>query len=284
MRFGKKLALMTEASARKGVERPFLSHRHLKDFLSAITRELKNDPSGVASHVAGFKETLLSDLKTIREFMRSSEDSVHRDVAELVQQTQYIGIGNDAVTSKLIECIHLVFVSPCEELHDCVGEHLKAAWLAIAERVARIADSYNRVASTLQSLVSYADMNIAGFRKLIKQYTKQVPQPHYVHIIDVSDYLIILGGLLLLVSETNSLRDRIQEVICRLSPGVQELHRVTVGKEILLAAAGCLGEPIADRSTLLRDYASPVVINSAGANLASSACGVTPTYPPASYS
>lgn len=243
MRFGKKLALMTLENGPGLSDRPFVSHREAKELMTIISRDIRNGAPDVSSNILKCQKILVDDLERVKRYKVSSENALRSRLLDLVREADSLGITGASKTCDLLRAIQNLLSSPSYGLHESLGEHLKAVWLIIAQRVAPLADRFNALAHEIQRLVSYCDLNAAGFRKLIKQYFKQVPPPHFVRIMDPGDYGPVLCTVLTLVAETNSLRERLQETVDALSPGVQEIKRVRIGNELMLASvnlSGCM--------------------------------------------
>ena len=108
-------------------------------------------------------------------------------------------------------------------------------WFSLTVEVASLADKYNGIASRLQSTLSYADINIAGFRKILKQYEKQIPPHVQVTTITQGEYKEIVIGLIELVSEMESVRAQTEAVMHALTPHCPDLKIVKLGSETLTA-------------------------------------------------
>lgn len=104
--------------------------------------------------------------------------------------------------------------------------------------VANLAERYNRLALKVQSLLGYADINVAGFRKLLKQYEKQIPSSLRISMLELNKYKKIVSGISDLALATNVLQQQIESMMQTLSPGVPGLVVVKTGSETMLAIDG----------------------------------------------
>ena len=237
MRYGKKLALMTENCAAKGIERPLISHRVLKEHLTTIARILKadSDTEAVPSLIVAFQRTLTADLDTILSYVAMEIEVLEMGIKRLETQGQALGFLGSTVLHEFLSSIESTLVSPCVDLQNCIGEHAKNIWLGLTIQVATYAQRYSDAAVSLQSLLTYADINVAGFRKLIKQYAKQVPVALRADVVSVYDYRRIVSALVPMAERMNSMREQTEEIMQKLSPGVHGLHPLRIGSETLIA-------------------------------------------------
>lgn len=263
MRYGKKLALLTENAALKGIERPIISHRNLKEILSNISRSLKfqTDLEALPELVRAFCSTIETDLVRIIEFIQLEESSFSVKIEELEQGASSLGIVGSGVLGDIIGSMENAFVSPCITLHQCIGEHMKDIWISLTMEVASFAEKFNAVSISLHSLFSYADLNVAGFRKLLKQYGKQVPNAYRLNAVGIEQYRRIVTGLLPLVERLESLRQRTEAIMQRLSPGVPPLHELKVGTETAIALEEPTCAKLNERSVASTAPASPSLRN-----------------------
>lgn len=116
MRFGKKLALMMEDSAYRGDERPFLSHRALKDNLSNAVRMVRTGSSPGES-LEQFKETMKQDHGRISSRLRSEELQLSDELDLLMEEARRLGIVDTESTLHLVSSIQNV-CPPCHRVRD----------------------------------------------------------------------------------------------------------------------------------------------------------------------
>lgn len=107
MRFGKKLALMMEDSAYRGDERPFLSHRALKDSLSNAVRMVRIG-SSPAESLEQFRETMKQDHERISSRLRSEELQLSDELDSLMEEARRLGIVETESTLQLVSSIQNV--------------------------------------------------------------------------------------------------------------------------------------------------------------------------------
>lgn len=119
-----------------------------------------------------------------------------------------------------------------------MGEGLKTAWFSLTVEVANVAERFNQLASRIQSHLNYADINIAGFRKLLKQYEKQIPTRIGMSLVELDKYRNIVSGVGGLVSEMTNIQLQIERIMQALSPGTPRLVVLTIGSETLAAIEG----------------------------------------------
>ena len=97
MRFGKKLALMMEANAAKTLDRPYISHRRLKEILTLTTKSLRLESfHTVNPGLEEFKHPLESDLEAVLGRTAQEESDVRAELAALVSEGKDLGfLGTD---------------------------------------------------------------------------------------------------------------------------------------------------------------------------------------------
>lgn len=69
-----------------------------------------------------------------------------------------------------------MLTSENQVLRSVLSDSLSTAWFTVTVEMAKFAESYDRLAVRLQSFLGYVDLNIAGFRKVSKQFYKQMPK------------------------------------------------------------------------------------------------------------
>ncbi len=135
------------------------------------------------------------------------------------------------------------------DLHALVGDQLRTTWMSLTVEIAKLGDRYNSLSERLQSILTYADINIAGFRKLIKQYYKQVTgyahlhatylyitcSPNFVDLVSGIQYRNLLSDLLIVNAEFESIRLGLEQSMKALSPNPPPLKQPKLGSESLLA-------------------------------------------------
>lgn len=108
-------------------------------------------------------------------------------------------------------------------------------WFNLTVEVARFADKLNGFLHRTQSWLAYADLNVAGFRKLRKQYEKQIPEEWKTSVLGVDEYRDLVLQLVHLSGRVDSLRGKVDTMIQTLSPGTAPLLTLRLGSESLLA-------------------------------------------------
>ena len=245
MRYGKKLALAIDSYKARGIERPLLSHRRLKEVLGSLSWAGKSEAPGTTVEVLlrQFSDILEDDLNQIHQCVVTEEVELRKGMDKLLTRCRGLGVIDSDVLINYVRTMEQVLTSRCEDLHKCIGEHMKAQWVSLAVEIASIADSFNEMATKVQGVISYADINVAGFRKLIKQYYKQIPPEYTTDVIGPSEYRQIVSGIIPLALVLNQVRSSIETIVQALSPGVQQLHMIRIGSEASLAYSGVNSNP-----------------------------------------
>jgi hypothetical protein len=240
MRYGKKLALAIDSYKARGIERRLLSHRRLKEILGSLSWAGKAELpcATVEVLVREFSDILDDDLNQIVQCVVAEEKELRQAIDHLLSRCKALGVIDSDVLIQYVRNMEQVLTSNCEGLHKCIGEHMKAQWVSLAVEIASIADSFNEIAAKVQGVMSYADINVAGFRKLIKQYYKQIPPEQRMHVMTCTEYRKIVSGIIPVALVLNQVRSSIEVIVQTLSPGVQPLHVVRIGSEAWLAYSG----------------------------------------------
>ena len=85
--------------------------------------------------------------------------------------------------------------------------------------------------------MSYLEVNIAGFRKILKQFGKQLPE--YVSTLSIRDYRCLAHRVRATYDRVNRLRHDLEDAIILLSSARSSLPEITLGTETLDALSSC---------------------------------------------
>mmetsp|Transcript_95898 Transcript_95898/g.209790 ORF Transcript_95898/g.209790 Transcript_95898/m.209790 type:complete len:409 (+) Transcript_95898:59-1285(+) len=208
MRFGKKLAIQVMEDSSGA---PYLSHKPMKEAINRTVRELRlyqarensNDPAaqsdgactgaGASSdnsqsqqlHLQQHAERIVAldaelfslvdeDLVRIQRHARSSELHLQELLARLQQS--------------LVEASFLCTEQQVQRLEKLMGQTDRAALCSgvlelrirsdppgVADDLQSIAAEYNTMVEAASQHAQYLEINVAGFRKLLKRHEKQIP-------------------------------------------------------------------------------------------------------------
>ena len=75
-----------------------------------------------------------------------------------------------------------ILTDSCPRLHDMLNESIISLWISSTASVAAICDKFLVHVETFRSISAYVEINVAGFRKIIKQFHKQLPQYVFTHL------------------------------------------------------------------------------------------------------
>mmetsp|Transcript_18968 Transcript_18968/g.30805 ORF Transcript_18968/g.30805 Transcript_18968/m.30805 type:complete len:359 (-) Transcript_18968:135-1211(-) len=203
MRFGKKLALQVTDDSSGA---PYLSHKNMKEAINKTVRELRVYQSKVQSNDNAWKgsgmpteaatpeeiaelETRVAaldaelfalvdeDLEKILAHVRQSEALLAQRIAVL--QELAINIGLILEESQIEQIEKALPVPPesrtvlCQKLLEL---RIRSEPTEVKERLEDIARRYNLVVDVANKHSQYLEINVAGFRKLLKRHEKQIPQ------------------------------------------------------------------------------------------------------------
>jgi len=193
MRFGKKLALHV---AKDQLSAPYISHHLLKDVANRIVREVRlyqarsqapqevdvqQELSEIGDRIGSLDSELFSllddDLGRIREHIRSSEAHLEDSIAELQSSCLRLGLIVDEPQLKRLESAVPVAVENkaflCQQLLDL---RMRSEPTEVARQLMEICMQYNSLVEVTNLHMQYLEINVAGFRKLLKRHEKQIPR------------------------------------------------------------------------------------------------------------
>lgn len=121
-------------------------------------------------------------------------------------------------------------------------------WLSLSASVASICDKYVAVVDAFRLLATYLEINVAGFRKILKQINKQLPG-YVLNILfklDVHrfldkcehDYAELASLVVPHKARIDAFRDHLQSVTSEFSSSSTPLPVAELGTETILALSG----------------------------------------------
>lgn len=208
MRYGKKLALQV-SDDHSGA--PYVSHKLIKEAINRTVRELRQYQSGLAiveqiwqgtlsadpiageapptaealmdlaAQVAGHDRQLFSiveeDLEQITAHIRTSEDDLERRIADL--QWRGIELGmliEDSRLHLLEKALPQLAENPSDLCKHLVELRIRADPKGATRFLAELCGEYDELVEAMNVHTQYVEINVAGFRKLLKRHEKQVPK------------------------------------------------------------------------------------------------------------
>jgi len=174
MRFAKKLALQAKSDS----SRPYISHGVLKTVMEKFTKEIKNPT--VACHAESmdqiFFQILASDHTHIFKHICETEEKLTKNFAIIQHLSMEYGIlFSQAQIEKLADCVG---IQHCEDKTvmcnyfskmkiESEGEPLK-------KKIEQLILDFVLLIDDISKHLTYVEINVAGFRKLLKQREKQL--------------------------------------------------------------------------------------------------------------
>mmetsp|Transcript_112511 Transcript_112511/g.199410 ORF Transcript_112511/g.199410 Transcript_112511/m.199410 type:complete len:512 (-) Transcript_112511:79-1614(-) len=206
MRFGKKLALQV-TDDQSGA--PYLSHKLMKEAINKTVRELRlyqsklnsgseqvwqgaggnqeteaatqEELSELESRVSALDQQLFmlvdEDLERILQHIRGSEVMLKQKIAGLQASAHNLGMLVEESQMQQIEKAMPVVA----ENRTVLCQQLLELWLRsqpaeAAKELEDLAAKYNNLVESVNRHSQYLEINVAGFRKLLKRHEKQIPQ------------------------------------------------------------------------------------------------------------
>lgn len=114
MRFGKKLAIIMDGNGSQVNQRPYISHRLLKDLLSTIVRAIKNptEVSLIPGKLFEFKSTMEADICSISSQVVRERREFDVEIRSLREDSASLGILDSTNASDLVAAIQNVRKNP----------------------------------------------------------------------------------------------------------------------------------------------------------------------------
>ncbi|CAK9117941.1 unnamed protein product [Durusdinium trenchii] len=208
MRFGRKLALQV-TSDQSGA--PYLSHKAMKEAINKTVRDLRLYQSRCQS-LQNFKAGMIlpegealptmeelakleeqikeldrdlfaivdEDLEKIFFHVRQTEATLEPGLSQLQEQAMRCGLlMEDSVLKHLQDVLPITLESPAEICQRLIDMRMMQDPVAMAIGIHELILMYNTFLEQLDEHTQYLEINVAGFRKLLKRHEKQVP--HMFH-------------------------------------------------------------------------------------------------------
>jgi len=232
MRYGKKLALclLDEGHATK----PFISHKLWRDVLGRAVKEHRTgcDSSSLAALDQEFLNILTSDYELISGYCKQTEEGFLGSLDDLAAQAQLKGITSDGPVARMaIELQKTLINSEYPLLAASAGATLRAVWSELAALVSDLCNQFNGAAWKWQQHLNYLDVNIAGFRKTIKQRGKQID----FKFPGFEEYQSLSSSAIHIQEKFLVLHSQLDPCLKLFAPGA-ELYLSKVGSETAAAA------------------------------------------------
>lgn len=196
MRFGKKLALQV-TDDQSGA--PYLSHKPMKEAINKTVRELRlyqskltsstlgegfasaNEQLEMESRISTLDRELFDlvdeDLDRILGHVRASEAYVLQCIALLQSQALNIGM---LMEESQVEALEKVLPIKAESREVLCGQvfdlRMCSAPMEVKAQLEALTVQYNAAVDAANRHTQYLEINVAGFRKLLKRHEKQIPQ------------------------------------------------------------------------------------------------------------
>lgn len=208
MRFGRKLALQV-TSDQSGA--PYLSHKAMKEAINKTVRDLRlyqsrsqsleNFKAGMilpegealpsADELARLEEQIKEldkelfsiveeDLEKIFVHIRQMEGLIEPGLSQLQEQAMRCGLlMEESLLKNLQDILPVALESPAEICQRLIEIRIMQDPLAMIMGIHELILNYNGFLEQVDEHTQYLEINVAGFRKLLKRHEKQVP--HMFH-------------------------------------------------------------------------------------------------------
>ena len=231
MRYGKKLALCLQEEANSS--KPFISHKVWREILSRTVKEHRSgcEPNIIEKLDGEFLLALKSDNDIISAFCRQVENEHLKSLEELIVRAQSAGVTAEGPVARLAVEIHRSLTDAnYKGLQNTSAASLRSLWSELASSVSSVCNSFNDLAWKWQQHLNYLEVNIAGYRKTIKQRGKQIPIGNTLH--KFTDYMHLTEVPISIQSKFTALHSQLEPCLKQFAPGA-ELFIPKIGSEIL---------------------------------------------------
>lgn len=267
MRFGKKLAIQVSDDLS---DAPYLSHKLMKDAINNTVAELRiyqSRQSAADFPGAGFPEGLRApgvgppqpeelavlearisehdqqffglvelDLAQILGFVRRSEAHIEDRIAELQQNGLRAGVLVDEEQLQHLErSLPFTLASRTELCQQLVELRLASGDPGeVARQMLDFSKLHNELVHEVNKHTQYLEINVAGFRKLLKRHEKQIPRRFHTRATPFLDFhRIVTHSSTQLVDIARQLCEVVADAWRRLAG-----HGISVYREPLLELKG----------------------------------------------
>lgn len=204
MRFGRKLALQVTSD---GSGAPYVSHKAMKEAINKTVRELRifqskahlleglragnSLPEGESeptpaelaeseNRIAALDSELFDlvdkDLVHIFAHVRVFEAKIENMLGELQGRALQLGLlVSEAQLERLEQSLPVVPESRAVLCKQLIELRIRTEPMQVAQRLEELGKKYDEIAEEANSHMRYLEINVAGFRKLLKRHEKQIP-------------------------------------------------------------------------------------------------------------
>ena len=229
MRFGKRLALCVADAE----DKPFISHKQWREAIIKAVHEVRAGGNPQILH--SLDEELLQlfeiDKESIERYNRFIEGELEAQVEHIMSQSVELGMQPEGGIVELASELSSALSSTSPLFLNCFSEDIRSLWSKLAGKVSETCNGYNDVAWKFQLHLNWLEVNVAGFRKTIKQRCKQVPCQPSASSHRYIGYLELVNGSMLLNAKIAVLRALLSPVLAHFAPGAV-LFTPVVGAEI----------------------------------------------------
>mmetsp|Transcript_44578 Transcript_44578/g.105669 ORF Transcript_44578/g.105669 Transcript_44578/m.105669 type:complete len:493 (+) Transcript_44578:86-1564(+) len=204
MRFGKKLALQVTGDESGA---PYISHKPMKEAINKTVRELRTYQSkcqqreqmlqygmmptdgevtaeelvDLETRISALDEQLFDlvdkDLKSILRHIRETEASLDNQIGEMQEACVKCGL---IIQEQKVEELEKALPFAPEHrarLCECLLElQLQCRPVEMSQDLEAILSQYKVLVESMNQHIQYLEINVAGFRKLLKRHEKQIPR------------------------------------------------------------------------------------------------------------
>ena len=234
MRYGKKLALCLQDESNS--DKPFISHKAWREVLSRAVKEHRagSTPEMITALDEEFLAIMVSDYEKITQYC-IQVNKEHLILLEgIAERAHLTGVTADGPIARMaVEIQNSLINSSYPLLTSAAAGSLRALWSELATLVSDLCNTFNDVAWKWQQHLNYIDVNIAGFRKTIKQRGKQIilegPARHF------QDYCALAQPALSIQVKFATLHSQLDHCLKIFAPGA-DLYLSKPGSETVDAA------------------------------------------------
>lgn len=247
MRFGKKLALQVVEDTSGA---PYLSHKPMKEAINRTVRELRLYQAHLYEAAEHGQEPGQAEVAEMEERVRTHDRQLFQVVDEDLQRIlahlrkeenslieRVVGLQSLAVDAGLlldeehIERLEKALPCPidrrmlCQKLLDF---RMRSDPKTIAQKLSTLSEEYNEIVADTNAHSSYVEINVAGFRKLLKRHEKQIPMKFRTHSTPcLGFHRLVTKRLRVLLSSLKDLSEIVDDATRRLGSLLAEVDSAT---------------------------------------------------------
>jgi len=232
-------------------DKHYISHRDLKQILANVSRSRRDGATfDIPGAIDDFRRVAQDDVSKIETCLGTQNIQLMNTLSKLKESMVNLGIGKGAPLENFLTTLRLVVNGNCPTLQSYVGDAFCTSWVKLTISLTSLSDAYVEACSEFKNYSNYLDINIAGFRKIIKQFSKQLPE--YVYSTPLPDYAHLASFIIEPFNVLILLRAELSDAIFNLTSSNPVLPDVKLPSETLDALKGLIQDGVVCEDSKIR--------------------------------